>query len=305
VAVLDRLLGLAQLPLAGGGGQACPLSPCNETHWPADKKFIALYNQAVVTTDRTKQAAIIQEMQKLEYDTGGYIVWGFSTLLDGYSTKVAGLKQGDKGVLPMNAFGHGYRTIWFADLQRGGGAAPACHPGPRRREGARVSATAVEQPHAAVPPARITGFIIRRIRSASHLFVSIIIFAPRRCRATPAQSGRSAPDRCGSASAPLGGIAPAAVLALAQRLPTATSIRSQRSAGLGGAGQAAPTPSRSSAAVPSAAARRARPPARPAAIGLRPRPGLVTPPRRTAKFEFGSDRSFLLGTTVFTVLPAV
>jgi len=91
-----------------------PTSPYNETHWPADKKFISLYNQARVTTDRKQQAAIMLAMQKMEYDTGGYIVWGFSTLLDGYSTKVAGLKQGDKGVLPMNAFGHGYRTIWFA-----------------------------------------------------------------------------------------------------------------------------------------------------------------------------------------------
>jgi peptide/nickel transport system substrate-binding protein len=91
-----------------------PTAPYNETHWPADKKFIALYNQAVVTTDRKKQAEIMFEMQKMEYDTGGYIIWGFSTLLDGYSSKVQGLKQGDKGVLPMNAFGHGYRTIWFA-----------------------------------------------------------------------------------------------------------------------------------------------------------------------------------------------
>jgi peptide/nickel transport system substrate-binding protein len=90
-----------------------PSSPYNETHWPADKKFIALYNQARVTTDRAKQAAILQEMQKMEYDSGGYIVWGFSTLLDGYSTKVQGLKTGDKGVLPLNAFGHGYRTIWY------------------------------------------------------------------------------------------------------------------------------------------------------------------------------------------------
>ena len=49
----------------------------------------------------------------MEYDNGGYLVWGFSTLLDGYSTKVKGVKQGDKGVLPFNAFGHGYRTIWF------------------------------------------------------------------------------------------------------------------------------------------------------------------------------------------------
>ena len=34
----------------------------------------------------------------MEYDNGGYIVWGFYNLLDGYSTKVQGLKQGDKGV---------------------------------------------------------------------------------------------------------------------------------------------------------------------------------------------------------------
>jgi peptide/nickel transport system substrate-binding protein len=62
---------------------------------------------------RTKQKAILHEMQKMEYDNGGYIIWSFNTLLDGYSSKVQGLKAGDKGVLPLNAFGHGYRTIWF------------------------------------------------------------------------------------------------------------------------------------------------------------------------------------------------
>jgi peptide/nickel transport system substrate-binding protein len=92
-----------------------PSSPYNETHWPGtkDAKFLALYNQAVKTVDRTKQRAIMHEMQKMEYDDGGYIIWGFSTLLDGYSTKVKGFRKGDKGVLPLNAFGHGYRTIWF------------------------------------------------------------------------------------------------------------------------------------------------------------------------------------------------
>jgi peptide/nickel transport system substrate-binding protein len=92
-----------------------PTSPYNETHWPdsAHQNFIALYNQAIKTADRTKQAAIIKEMQAIEYNTGGYIVWGFSTLLDGYASKVKGLLPGDKGVLPLNAFGHGYRTIWF------------------------------------------------------------------------------------------------------------------------------------------------------------------------------------------------
>jgi peptide/nickel transport system substrate-binding protein len=93
-----------------------PTSPYNETHWPdaPRKKFIALYNQALGTVDLAKRMAITNEMQKLEYQFGGYLVWGFSTLLDGYSTKVQGLKTGDKGVLPFNAFGHGYRTIWFA-----------------------------------------------------------------------------------------------------------------------------------------------------------------------------------------------
>jgi peptide/nickel transport system substrate-binding protein len=92
-----------------------PTSPYNETHWPGtgDAKFLTLYKQALSTVDKKKRTEILHEMQKLEYNDGGYIIWGFSTLLDGYRTKVKGLKQGDKGVLPLNAFGHGYRTIWF------------------------------------------------------------------------------------------------------------------------------------------------------------------------------------------------
>jgi peptide/nickel transport system substrate-binding protein len=92
-----------------------PSSPYNESHWPdtADQKFLSLYKQALGTVDKKKRTQILHDMQKLEYDNGGYLIWGFSTLLDGYSTKVQGVKQGDKGVLPFNAFGHGYRTIWF------------------------------------------------------------------------------------------------------------------------------------------------------------------------------------------------
>lgn len=92
-----------------------PSSPYNETHWPdaADAKFKALYAQALQTVDDTKRAAIVHEMQKLEYDDGGYIIWGFSNFLDGYSSKVQGLIRGDKGVLPLNGFGNGFRTIWF------------------------------------------------------------------------------------------------------------------------------------------------------------------------------------------------
>jgi peptide/nickel transport system substrate-binding protein len=97
------------------GAGSLPSSPFNETHWPppSARKFLALHRQALSTVDRKKRTEILHEMQRMEYDSGGYIVWGFSTLLDGYSTKVVGLKPGDKGVLPLNGFGYGYRTIWF------------------------------------------------------------------------------------------------------------------------------------------------------------------------------------------------
>jgi len=93
-----------------------PTSPYNETHWPdpADKKFLSLYKEALQTVDRNKRFAIEREMMKLEYENGGYIVWGFSNFLDGYSTKLQGLVQGWKGVMQLNNFGSGYRTFWFA-----------------------------------------------------------------------------------------------------------------------------------------------------------------------------------------------
>jgi peptide/nickel transport system substrate-binding protein len=92
-----------------------PTAPYNETHWPdaAHKQFLALFRQATQTVSRKKRFAIEHQMQTLEYNYGGYIIWGFSNFLDGYSNKVKGLQKGDKGVLPLNAYGHGFRTIWF------------------------------------------------------------------------------------------------------------------------------------------------------------------------------------------------
>jgi peptide/nickel transport system substrate-binding protein len=92
-----------------------PASPYNETHWPgpADGKFKALYTQAIRTVDDAKRAELVHEMQKLEYDHGGYVIWGFSNFLDGYSTRVQGLIQGDRGVIPLNGFGNGFRSLSF------------------------------------------------------------------------------------------------------------------------------------------------------------------------------------------------
>jgi len=93
-----------------------PNSPYNETHWPpksgTGSNFISLYNQALATTDTGKRIEIEHEMQKLEYDIGGYIIPFFNDLIDGYAANVKGLKP-SKGTLNLDSFGHGFRTIWF------------------------------------------------------------------------------------------------------------------------------------------------------------------------------------------------
>ncbi|HSS61041.1 MAG TPA: hypothetical protein VLK30_06265, partial [Candidatus Limnocylindrales bacterium] len=62
--------------------------------------------------DPNKRCQILHEMQKLEYDRGGYIIPFFNDLVDAFSSKVSGFK-GSKGTLNLDSFGHGYRTIWF------------------------------------------------------------------------------------------------------------------------------------------------------------------------------------------------
>jgi peptide/nickel transport system substrate-binding protein len=89
-----------------------PNSPYNETHWN-NPQFNTLYAQALKTVDIKKRAELIHEMQKLEYDSGGYIVWGFYNLVDAYSKKVAGFAP-SKGTLPLGGYGNAFRTISFA-----------------------------------------------------------------------------------------------------------------------------------------------------------------------------------------------
>jgi peptide/nickel transport system substrate-binding protein len=101
--------------LAQVAAGSLPTSPYNETHWPdsAHQSFLSLYKQAKATPDRKKQFAILHEMQKMEYDAGGYLIWGFNNRLDGYSSKVKGLVTGYKSSLALNQFGQGFRSLWF------------------------------------------------------------------------------------------------------------------------------------------------------------------------------------------------
>ncbi|HYM50201.1 MAG TPA: ABC transporter substrate-binding protein [Candidatus Limnocylindrales bacterium] len=100
------------LPQVANG--SLPTAPYNECHWPPKgSNYVSLYQQALAEVDTGKRADIIHQMQKLEYDQGGYIIPFFNNLVDAYNTKVQGFRV-SKATLNLDSFGHGFRTIWFA-----------------------------------------------------------------------------------------------------------------------------------------------------------------------------------------------
>jgi peptide/nickel transport system substrate-binding protein len=87
-----------------------PAAPFNECHWGFDAKWQSLYKQAKAAVDTAKRREIIQAMQKIEYDSGGYIIWAFNNLVDAYSAKVTGFGQA-KTTNPLN--GYQFRKVSF------------------------------------------------------------------------------------------------------------------------------------------------------------------------------------------------
>jgi peptide/nickel transport system substrate-binding protein len=82
-----------------------PNSPFNETHW-ADATFQSLIKQARAELDDAKRADLLHAAQKIEYDSGGYIIWSFSNQLDAYSSKLAGFRPARSGQ-PLTNYGFG------------------------------------------------------------------------------------------------------------------------------------------------------------------------------------------------------
>jgi len=91
-----------KVALGQGGWSARPLTtqfaqvlnttaPYNETHWRRPD-FDNLTNQARRTLDAKKRRQLWVDAQTLLWNEGGYIIWGFQDNVDGYWTKVHGLK---------------------------------------------------------------------------------------------------------------------------------------------------------------------------------------------------------------------
>jgi peptide/nickel transport system substrate-binding protein len=74
----------------------------NETHFE-DPTFTALIEQAKREPDPARRAQLLHDAQVIEYETGGYIIWGFKRQLDAYSNLVQGLEP--HRYLPCSNFG--------------------------------------------------------------------------------------------------------------------------------------------------------------------------------------------------------
>jgi peptide/nickel transport system substrate-binding protein len=95
------------LPQADQG--SLPISPFNETHW-ANPRFIELVDEARVTIDPVRRNELITEAQTIEYEEGGYIIWGHPNQADAYQRYVGGLVPNSTG-LPLSGFE--FRRVWL------------------------------------------------------------------------------------------------------------------------------------------------------------------------------------------------
>ncbi len=69
---------------------ALPTSPYNETHF-SDPRFADLIGAARRSTDPARRRTLMQDAQRIEYETGGFIIWAFANQVDGYGADVHGL----------------------------------------------------------------------------------------------------------------------------------------------------------------------------------------------------------------------
>jgi peptide/nickel transport system substrate-binding protein len=87
-----------------------PTSPYNETHFnePAYNK---LYSQAQATTTQAALTPIEQEMMKIDYEQGGYIIPYFSPVIDAHTPKLQGVLPAKTGAALRN---FEMKQFWFS-----------------------------------------------------------------------------------------------------------------------------------------------------------------------------------------------
>jgi peptide/nickel transport system substrate-binding protein len=94
-----------------------PTANWDATHWPpkdaTGDRYVSLYQQALAAVDKNKRCELVHEMQVMEYNQGGHLIAFFVNNISAYSTKVAGFKPSKGDPPTLDAYGYGFRTIWF------------------------------------------------------------------------------------------------------------------------------------------------------------------------------------------------
>ena len=84
-----------------------------ETHFgDIDKQFASLYNRVIGEVEVTKRKQIADDMQQIQWERGGYVIWGFQTLVSAASTRVTGYISDDPTGWAFSSFA--FRHVSFS-----------------------------------------------------------------------------------------------------------------------------------------------------------------------------------------------
>lgn len=73
-----------------------PNAPLNPQHWD-DDKYTSLYEQGSGELDEGKRCEIAKEMQRIVFERGALLVWGFANAVDAHASSVAGYVRDRSG----------------------------------------------------------------------------------------------------------------------------------------------------------------------------------------------------------------
>ncbi|WP_017584961.1 ABC transporter substrate-binding protein [Nocardiopsis ganjiahuensis] len=85
-------------------------APYNETMWGEHEEWLEYLEEARRTADDDARNELIRKAQEIEYEEGGYIVWGFVNLLDAYTNSVHGLEPAVSGH-PLGTYA--FHKLWL------------------------------------------------------------------------------------------------------------------------------------------------------------------------------------------------
>ncbi|ANY09241.1 ABC transporter substrate-binding protein [Pseudonocardia sp. HH130630-07] len=87
-----------------------PDAPFNETHWE-DPEYQAVIRRARSEVDGTARAQLVRQAQKIEFDRGGYLIWGWPDRVDAHQAYVGGLVPNRTG---LSLSGYEFRKAWVS-----------------------------------------------------------------------------------------------------------------------------------------------------------------------------------------------